>query len=38
MDKLALRSMAELVRLWDGVAGTVAPSDASGSPGAQPPG
>ncbi|MDP3925757.1 MAG: response regulator [Hydrogenophaga sp.] len=38
MHKLALRSLAELVRLWDGVAGAEAPSDASGSPGAQPPG
>jgi two-component system, LuxR family, response regulator FixJ len=35
MHKLALRSLADLVRLWDGI---VVPSDASGSPGAQPPG
>lgn len=38
MDKLALRSLAELVRLWDGPVGPAAPEAGSGPPGAQPPG
>jgi two-component system, LuxR family, response regulator FixJ len=38
MDKLAVRSLAELVRLWDGAVSPAAPSAASGPPGAPPPG